>query len=123
LLAKFLPSCDEDQSYDPWKLFAISCCLYSKINISDFFHIHGLDIFASIVSDSRRSSRAVWFIDFSFRGSGIHKDFTYSICHAVLLPLTFIVVRVLDSIMSYGRSKCVFELDEFGSSELRKVEM
>jgi hypothetical protein len=38
-------------SYPPRKLFAIPCGLYSKIAIFDFFHVQGLHIFASTLSN------------------------------------------------------------------------
>jgi hypothetical protein len=50
----------------PWESFTTSCCRSSKINVCDFFHIQGLHIFASIVSDFYRSSCTAWFINFSF---------------------------------------------------------
>jgi hypothetical protein len=38
LLARFLSSCDRNQNYPHWERCATSYCLYSKINVSDFFH-------------------------------------------------------------------------------------
>jgi hypothetical protein len=41
----------KNQNYVPWELFATPCCVYSKINVFIFFHIHGLRIFVSTLSD------------------------------------------------------------------------
>jgi hypothetical protein len=49
----------------PWKLFATHCYLYSKVNHFDSFHIQGPHIFASTVSDFRRSVRVLQITDFS----------------------------------------------------------
>jgi hypothetical protein len=51
LLGKFPPPCDENQNYTSWELFATHCCLSWILNIFDFFHIQGLHIFASTLSD------------------------------------------------------------------------
>jgi hypothetical protein len=51
LITKFLPSSDEKESYPPWELFVTPCCLSLKINHFDSFHIQGLYISASTVSD------------------------------------------------------------------------
>jgi hypothetical protein len=51
LITKFLQSSNENQNYAPRELFATFHCLYSKINHFDYFHIQGLHISASTVSD------------------------------------------------------------------------
>jgi hypothetical protein len=53
LLAKSLPSCDENQNYTNWEFFATSCCLDWKLNILLFFHIQRPHIFASTLSNCR----------------------------------------------------------------------
>jgi hypothetical protein len=51
LITKLLKFPDENYSYPARELFVTSCCLYSKINRFDCFHIQGLHIFASSASD------------------------------------------------------------------------
>jgi hypothetical protein len=51
LITKVLQSSDEKESYPPWELFVTPCCLYSKMNHFDYFHIQGRHIFASTASD------------------------------------------------------------------------
>jgi hypothetical protein len=51
LITKFLQSSDEKESYPPWELFVTPCCLYSKINHFNYFHIQRLYISASTMSD------------------------------------------------------------------------
>jgi hypothetical protein len=53
-----------------------------------------------------------YFIDHN-----VHNNSTYLTCHIVLLLLTSINFRVLDSIMSYGRSKGVIKSNEFDHSK------
>jgi hypothetical protein len=66
LLTKFLPSRDENHIYPSQKLFATPCCLDLKINVFDFFHIYGVHIFTSILSDFDQWICMAWIIDFSF---------------------------------------------------------
>jgi hypothetical protein len=66
LVGIFLPACNENQNYAPWKLFETQCCLHSKSNIFSFFHIQGLHISASTPSDFCRSTRAASTADFPF---------------------------------------------------------
>jgi hypothetical protein len=46
--------------------FTTLCYLSSKIRIFDFFHVQGLNIFASTLSNFRWSFRGAWTADFSF---------------------------------------------------------
>jgi hypothetical protein len=66
LLAKFLPSSYENRSYPPRELFATPCCWCLEINAFDFFHIQGLHIFASTLSDLDQWICMAWITDFSF---------------------------------------------------------
>jgi hypothetical protein len=66
LLRAFFPSCERTQTYDPWELFGISCCLYSDLTFFLFLHIHGLHTLASTLSDFLWSALAASTTDFSF---------------------------------------------------------
>jgi hypothetical protein len=52
LFGTFLPTCDENQNYAHWELFATRCCLYLKSNILSFFDVEGLHISTYALSDS-----------------------------------------------------------------------
>jgi hypothetical protein len=52
LIAQFLPVCDENQNYSQYRLVYIP-----NRNCFIFFHIQGLHIFASGLSDFRGSAR------------------------------------------------------------------
>jgi hypothetical protein len=56
LLAKFLPSCDENQSYSPGQFLATLCCLFCNLNMVHFFHIQTICLCRHPV----RFSLAVW---------------------------------------------------------------
>jgi hypothetical protein len=49
LITKLIQSSDEKESYPPLGLFVTPCCLYSKVNHFDCFHIQGLHFSASTV--------------------------------------------------------------------------
>jgi hypothetical protein len=51
-------------------------------------------------------------------GSNIQVHFTHLMSHGALLPLIFTAFRLLDSIMSYGRSRSVIKFDKFDQSKL-----
>jgi hypothetical protein len=51
LVGTFLAACNENQNYAHWELFATQHCLYLKSNILSFFHIEGLHISPSSLSD------------------------------------------------------------------------
>jgi hypothetical protein len=121
LLAKFFLSSDENRSYPPRKLFSTPCCWYLKINIFYFFHIQGLHIFASTLSDFCRSIRAACTADFLFHWHWYLIHLTHLRWHAVLLSLIFIAFRFLDSLMSHGRSKYVIGMGQFEPASFDKI--
>jgi hypothetical protein len=86
-----------------------------NINVFVFFHIHGLHISARTLPDFRRSAWLESPIS-HFANSDIQIYFIYLLSHTVLLLFIFIVFRVLDSIMSYGRSKHAIKVNYFDRS-------
>jgi hypothetical protein len=55
-----------ESNYVPWELFTTHHCLYLKSNILSFFHIEGLHISVSTLSDFCQSAHAASTTDFSF---------------------------------------------------------
>jgi hypothetical protein len=93
-------------------LFATPWRLDLKTNVFDYFHIQGLLIFASTLSDFRQSSQFGGLISHSMDADALTR-LTYLRWHAALLPLTFIALRFLDSITSNGRFQCVIHWKAF----------
>jgi hypothetical protein len=112
LLAKFLPSSDENRSYPPSEFFGTPCCLDFKAIMSissypgtTYLCKHPLRVVGRSVRLGRPISRSLV--------SDIHIHFLGWTSHIVSLPAIFAMFRVLDNIMNYGRSKRVIEWNEF----------
>jgi hypothetical protein len=87
-----------------------------NINVFVFFHIQGLHISARTLSDFRRSP-ALFELPISHSvNSDVQIYFIYLMSHTALLWFIFIALRVLDGIMSYGRSKHVIKVNDFDRS-------
>jgi hypothetical protein len=87
-----------------------------KIDVFDFFHIQGLHIFASILSDFHCLARAAWRTFFHSVYSDSHIHFIYSMFLISLLSLVFISFRVIVIQLTYGYSKSAIEFDWLGYS-------
>jgi hypothetical protein len=115
LVAKFILSCDETVV-----IFPGICLQHHVVSIrKEIFYISSiskdyvfLQALCPICAD--RSARFGRLISHSI-DADVSIRLTDLGCHAALLPLIFIAFRFLSSTASYGRCKCVIELDEFES--------
>jgi hypothetical protein len=107
---------EENCSYHSRKLFTTLCWWCSEINIFDFFCIQGLHVFASALSDFRRPAARLRDPIARSPISDIRIHFIYLTCQTALLWVILPLSAALSSIMSYGPSKCVIELDKFERS-------
>jgi hypothetical protein len=124
LLGKFLPSCDENENYPPWELFATQYCLSWNLNVFTFFHIQGLHSLQAPCQLFLDRSPRLWQLISHSIDFDIQLHFMNMTSDPSLLLVILVAFRVLNIIMSYGRSKCVIELNQFNDSkfwETRKV--
>jgi hypothetical protein len=120
LFGIFLSACNENQNYAHWELFGGQYCLYLKLNTLSSFHIEGLHLSSSTLSDLCESTRAISTIDYHSQRSVIHSHLIYPTHNASLLSMIFTSVRLLYLIMSYDHSTFVIELNEFDRSRIRE---